>query len=132
MTNKAQLFWDKRVKRFDDSETQFDSDFQVILAKTREYLNETDTVLDFGCATGTKTLHLADGIRHIHGLDFSAGMISEASKKKDKAGLVNVSFSQGTIYSTDLEKAAFDKIVAYAIIHLLKDSEKCKGKEVTL
>jgi len=37
---------------------------------------------------------------------------------------MNVSFSQGTIFNDDLEKASFEKIIAYAIIHLLEDSEK--------
>jgi len=36
---------------------------------------------------------------------------------------MNVSFSQGTIFNDDLEKASFDKIIAYSIIHLLENSE---------
>jgi ubiquinone/menaquinone biosynthesis C-methylase UbiE len=124
MMNKAQKFWDKQAKSYDDSEKQFDPVFQEIIAKTKEYLNADDTVLDLGCATGTKTLKLGEGIKHIHGLDFSAEMINEAIKKKNKANAGNVSFSQGTIFSNDMEKASFEKIIAYGIIHLLEDSEK--------
>jgi ubiquinone/menaquinone biosynthesis C-methylase UbiE len=122
--NKAQKFWDKQAKRFDDSEKQFEYASQKLIARTKVYLNANDNVLDFGCATGTKTLELADGIKHIHGLDISAEMISEAIKKKNKVNVTNVSFSQGTIFNDDLEKASFDKIIAYSIIHLLEDSEK--------
>lgn len=124
MTNKAQKFWDKQAKRFDGSEKQFEAVYQEIIAKTKEHLNANDTVLDFGCATGTKTLILGKGIKHIHGLDFSAEMINEAIKKKNIANADNVTFSQGTIFSTDLGQASFNKIVAFAIIHLLEDSEK--------
>ena len=124
MMNKAQKFWDKQAKRFDDSQKQFEPASQELIARTKEYLNANDNVLDFGCATGTKTLELADGVKHIHGLDFSAEMISEAIKKKNKVNVTNVSFSQGTIFNDDLEKASFDKIIAYSIIHLLEDSEK--------
>ena len=124
MMNKTQIFWDKRAKRYDDSEKQFESVYREIIARTKEYLNANDNVLDFGCATGTKTLELADGIKHIHGLDFSAEMISEATNKKNKVNVTNVSFSQGTIFNNDLEKASFEKIIAYSIIHLLEDSEK--------
>ena len=124
MMNKTQKFWDKQAKRFDDSEKQFEPASQELIARTKEYLNANDNVLDFGCATGTKTLELADGIKHIHGLDISAEMISEAIKKKNKVNVTNVSFSQGTIFNDDLEKASFEKIIAYAIIHLLEDSEK--------
>jgi ubiquinone/menaquinone biosynthesis C-methylase UbiE len=122
--NKAQKFWDKQAKRFDDSQKQFEPASQELIARTKEYLNANDNVLDFGCATGTKTLELANAIKHIHGLDISAEMISEATKKKNKVNVPNVSFSQGTIFNDDLEKASFEKIIAYAIIHLLDDSEE--------
>jgi ubiquinone/menaquinone biosynthesis C-methylase UbiE len=122
--NKTQNFWDKQAKRFDDSQKQFEPASQEIISRTKEYLNANDNVLDFGCATGIKTLDLASGIKHIHGLDISAEMISEAIKKKEKVNVTNVSFSQGTIFNDDLEKASLDKIIAYSIIHLLEDSEK--------
>ncbi|MGB8492069.1 MAG: class I SAM-dependent methyltransferase, partial [Bacteroidales bacterium] len=124
MMNKAQKFWDKQAVRFDDSEKQFESASKELIARTKEFLNANDNVLDFGCATGTKTLELADGVKKIHGLDFSAEMISQATNKKNKVNVTNVSFSQGTIFNDDLEKASFDKIIAYSIIHLLEDSEK--------
>ena len=124
MINKAQKFWDKQAKRFEDSQKQFEPSSQEIIARTKEYLNPNDNVLDFGCATGTKTFELSDVVKQIHGLDFSAEMISEATKKKNKVNITNVSFSQGTIFNDDLENASFDKIIAYSIIHLLEDSEK--------
>ena len=122
--NKAQQFWDKHAKRFDANEKQFHPVNRKILAKTREYLRADDRVLDFGCATGSKTLQLSKGVKHIHGLDFAAGMIEEAIRKQQEANVDNVSFTQGTIFDRDLENASFDKIIAYAIIHLLEDSEK--------
>jgi ubiquinone/menaquinone biosynthesis C-methylase UbiE len=124
MMNKTQIFWDKQAKKFDNSEKQFEHASQEIIARTKEYLNANDNVLDFGCATGTKTLELAGAIKHIHGLDISAEMISEAIKKKNKVNIKNVSFSQGTIFNNDLKKSSFDKIIAYEIIHLMEDSEK--------
>lgn len=124
MLNKTQQFWDKQAKKYDDSEKQFAPIFHKIIAKTKEYLCANDTVLDFGCATGTKTLILGNGIKHIHGIDFSAAMINEALKKKNNANADNVSFTQGTIFSNDLKKASFEKIIAYGILHLLEDSQK--------
>jgi ubiquinone/menaquinone biosynthesis C-methylase UbiE len=122
--NKAQKFWDQQANRFDDNERQFESETRELIARTREFLNVNDIVLDFGCATGSKTIELADSVKHIHGLDFSAEMISEALKKKNNLNITNVSFSKGTIFNDDLEKASFDKIIAYSIIHLLDESEK--------
>lgn len=124
MMNKAQDFWDKQAKIFDNNQKQFELVNQVLIDRTKEYLIANDNVLDFGCAAGSKTLELANGVKHIHGLDFSAEMIGEAIKKKNYVNDKNVSFSQGTIFNDDLEKASFDKIIAYSIIHLLEDNEK--------
>jgi ubiquinone/menaquinone biosynthesis C-methylase UbiE len=124
MTVKTQKFWDKQAKRYDSGERQFDPLYKDVITKTRKYLNIVDNVLDFGCATGTKTIQLANATKHIHGLDISTEMINEAIKKKDKANIKNISFSQGTIYNNDFEKASFDNIIAYGIIQLLEDKEK--------
>lgn len=124
MTNKTQQFWDKQARKYDSAEMQFDHVYKNVITKTRRYLHVDDHLLDFGCATGTKTIQLAEGIKHIHGLDISPEMINEAMKKKDKANIQNISFSQGTIYDNDLEGASFDSIIAYGIIHLLEDKEK--------
>jgi ubiquinone/menaquinone biosynthesis C-methylase UbiE len=124
MNNKAQQFWDKQAKRFDNNQKQFEPAAQEIISRTKEYLNANDVVLDFGCATGIRTLELAGGIKHIHGLDFSAEMISEAIKRLNTVNVPNVSFSQGTIFNNDLAKASFEKIVAYSLIHLLEESGK--------
>lgn len=122
--NKAQKFWDNQAKRFSDNQNQYEPASREIISRTKEYLNADDNVLDFGCATGIKTLELAAGIKHIHGLDFSGRMISEAIERKNKVNIKNVSFSQGTIFNNDLADASFDKIIAYSIIHLLEESEK--------
>lgn len=122
--SKTQIFWDKQAKKYDYSERQFEPVFKVIVEKTRRHLSLNDNVLDFGCATGSKTIKLAEGINHIQGIDISTEMIKEAVKKKDEENILNISFAQGTIFNTNLEKASFDKIIAYGIIHLLEDSEK--------
>lgn len=122
--NKAQKFWDKQAKRFDESQKQFDPASQEIIARTKGYLNVNDHVLDYGCATGIKTIELAPLVNHIHGLDISSEMISAAIIKKNLANAANVSFSQGTIFNDDLGKASFDKIIAYSVVHLLEESEK--------
>lgn len=122
--DKTQYFWDKQANKYDYSERQFESVFKKVITKTKTYLKTNDIVLDYGCATGTKTLELAESIKHIHGIDISSGMISHAIKKKDEAGINNADFSQGTIFKNELKDASFDKIIAYGIIHLLDDKEK--------
>lgn len=122
--NKAQKFWDKQAERFDNSQKQLDAASKEILNRTIEYLNANDSILDFGCASGSKTLEMADRARHVHGLDISAGMIGQAIKNMNRSGVTNVTFSQGTIFNDIPGQDSFDKIIAFSIIHLLEDSEK--------
>ncbi|NOR87162.1 MAG: methyltransferase domain-containing protein [Bacteroidales bacterium] len=124
MIDKTQIFWNKQAKKYDYSERQFESVFKEVVSKTKEYLNINDNVLDFGCATGTKTLELAEATKQIHGIDISDEMIKEATKKKNELKISNASFTQGTIFKNDFENASFDKIVSYGVIHLLDDKEK--------
>jgi ubiquinone/menaquinone biosynthesis C-methylase UbiE len=124
MISKTQKFWDKQAKRYDYSEKQFDSVFKEVVLKTKNNLTIDDNVLDFGCATGTKTLELADSVKHIHGLDISTEMINEANKKLNDSNFKNVTFTQGDIFDNDYEKASFDKIISYGVIHLLPESDK--------
>ncbi|MBN2424784.1 MAG: class I SAM-dependent methyltransferase [Calditrichaceae bacterium] len=124
MISKTQKFWDKQAKKYDDSERQFEPVFKEIILRTKSYLTTDDNALDFGCATGTKTIALADSVRHIHGFDISTEMICEANKKIIESDLKNISFIQGDIYNDIFGKAMFDKIVSYGVIHLLDDSEK--------
>jgi ubiquinone/menaquinone biosynthesis C-methylase UbiE len=121
MTQKIQEFWDKNAKKYSSVEKQYENVYKDILAKTGKYLDPDDNVLDFGCATGTKTLALASKVKQIRGLDISAGMITEALKKKDESNVMNATFSQGTIFNTDLGKESFDKIITYEVLHLLED-----------
>ncbi len=124
MINKTQKFWNKQAKKYDYSERQFERVFKKVISKTKEYLSANDNVLDFGCATGTKTLELAGATKQIHGIDISDEMIKEATKKKNELKNMNASFTHGTIFKNDLEKASFDKIISYGVIHLLDDKEK--------
>ena len=124
MTTKTQKFWDKQAKRYDEAEKQFATVYSDIIAKTCEYLNLKDFVLDYGCATGSKAIELAQKVQQIHGLDISSEMINEAIKKKNKLKIPNITFSQGTIFDADLKINSFDTIIAYGIIHLLENNQK--------
>jgi ubiquinone/menaquinone biosynthesis C-methylase UbiE len=124
MTQKIQKFWDKNARRYDEGERQFAIVYKEIIAKTSRYLDLNDHLLDYGCATGTKTIELSYKVQHIHGLDISTEMINTAIKKKDALKITNISFSQGTIFSKDLEPASFDVIIAYGVIHLLENKEE--------
>ena len=120
MNSKAQ-FWDKQAKKFDKTENRFDPAFENILKKTEKYLKKTDLVLDFGCATGKKSLELAQYVNEVHGLDFSPKMIELAEEEAKKQKISNVKFFNGTIFDELLMKGSYEAIVSFGVIHLLDD-----------
>jgi ubiquinone/menaquinone biosynthesis C-methylase UbiE len=120
---KIEKFWDKNAPRYDESEKKSESVYQEIIERTTKYLSLNDHVLDFGCATGNKTIALAGKVRHIHGIDISPGMIGLANQKKAASKVPNVTFSSGTIFDEELQAASFDRIVSQAVVHLLEDKE---------
>ena len=80
--DKTIKFWDKQAKKFDKSEEQFEPAFVIILKKTKEYLKKSDVLLDFGCATGTKTFQLSPFVKRVICFDISPKMIDEARRNK--------------------------------------------------
>ena len=124
MITKRQKFWDKQARNYDYSERQFEPAFKEIILQTKSYLTLDDNILDFGCATGTKTIELAGLVKQIQGLDISTEMIIEANKKIVERNFTNVNFTQGDIFDSKFDNAAFDKIISYGVIHLLDDCER--------
>ena len=121
--DKIESFWNKQAKGYDKSEDRFDPAFKIILEKTKKYLKPDDVVLDFGCATGSKTLEIAENVKEIYGMDISKKMIEEAENKKQKMGITNAWFFKGTLYDNGYDKGSFDVIISYGVLHLLKDLE---------
>jgi 2-polyprenyl-3-methyl-5-hydroxy-6-metoxy-1,4-benzoquinol methylase len=119
--DKIESFWDKQAKGYDGSEDRFDPAFKIILEKTRKYLRPDDVVLDFGCATGSKTLEIAKNVKEIHGMDISKKMIEEAENKKVEMKVENAWFAKGTLNDNGYDQGSFDVIISYGVLHLLKD-----------
>jgi 2-polyprenyl-3-methyl-5-hydroxy-6-metoxy-1,4-benzoquinol methylase len=122
--NKIISFWDKQAKNYDKSEEQFEPAFELILQKTKKYLKKNDTLLDFGCATGSKTIQLAPFVDKILCLDISPEMIREAKKKAADFDIGAIDFLCGTIFDEDLLVGSYDVIISYGVLHLLKDNNQ--------
>jgi len=124
MKSKTQQFWDKQAPKYDYSERQFAPVFQDVIIRTRKCLTAEDKVLDFGCATGTKTIEITDSVKHIHGLDISSEMVNEANRKIKERNFKNITCTQGDIFDNNFKVASFDKIISYGVIHLLNNSDE--------
>jgi 2-polyprenyl-3-methyl-5-hydroxy-6-metoxy-1,4-benzoquinol methylase len=122
--NKTVKFWDKQAKGYDKSEEQFEPAFEIIINKTKKYLKKSDVLLDFGCATGSKTFQLAPHVKKVICHDISPKMIEEAEKKAEELKIKNANFRSGTIFDKDLSNVSYDVVVSFGVLHLLNDNEK--------
>jgi 2-polyprenyl-3-methyl-5-hydroxy-6-metoxy-1,4-benzoquinol methylase len=121
---KAEKIFDMSAKTYDKTEEKrFEPIHIKTLKNTKKYLNVSDIVLDYGCATGTKALEIAGHVKKIQGLDISSKMIEAAKRKAIERKIENVDFVQATIFDERYTRASFDVILAFNILHLLDDNE---------
>jgi len=122
--NKLEKFWDFIANSYDESEKQFEQIHQKTIENTIMYLKPTDIVLDYGCATGTKSLILARNVKKIHGIDISSKMIDIAKSKAFEQKIENIDFLKAILFDEKVKKESFDVILVFNILHTLKDGQK--------
>jgi ubiquinone/menaquinone biosynthesis C-methylase UbiE len=83
-----------------------------------------DSVLNFGCGPGTKTLALAGSVKQITGIDISEKMIDLAMGKVKENPVSNVKFKQGSLPDPSLPENAYDAVIAFNILHLLDNKDE--------
>ena len=121
---KPEKFWDRSASGYDASEPSSDPAHIKTVENTKKYLNVGDVVLDYGCATGTVAIEIADHVKEVHGIDISSKMIEAAKRKASEHKSANIDFAQSTIFDERLKKESFDVILAFNILHLLEDTQK--------
>lgn len=74
----AYKFWD-RVSGWSKAESAANSTLvKYINSKFGTHIMPDDTVLDYGCGTGTITLRIAQNTAKVYGVDVSEGMLKRA------------------------------------------------------
>jgi len=118
------MFWDMLAKNFDEQSEGYKQVHIKTVENAKKYLNAGDLVLDYGCATGTTAIEIADHVKEIHGIDISSKMIDAARRKVAERKIQNIDFAQATIFDKRSTKESFDVVLALGILHLLKDPPK--------
>jgi 2-polyprenyl-3-methyl-5-hydroxy-6-metoxy-1,4-benzoquinol methylase len=122
--SKAERFWDRLARNWGGPTEEPEKTDTKVTAKTRQYLKATDTVLDYGCASGGADFRLAGAVRDIHGIDISSKMIAAAKARAEAAMVDNVSFAKATIFDDALQPESFDVVLAFNVFHLLEDGHQ--------
>lgn len=119
--NISVQFWNMLANNFNEQEGRYKNAHIKTIEHTKKYLNADDLVLDYGCATGTTAFEIADQVKRVRGVDFSPKMIAKAKRNVAQQKTQNVDFVQATIFDSSLEAGSFDTILAFGILHLLKN-----------
>jgi len=114
---ESEKFWDRTAKSFEKIPIE-------TVKKIRKHIKSSDTVLDFGCATGTIVNEIAGNVKEIHGIDISSKMIKIAKDKASKRVIKNTHFAQSTIFDKRYKKESFDVILAFNVLHLFKNTQE--------
>ena len=126
----SEKFWDLVSNLFGKSEKKIDAastSFKTIEA-TKNLLDRNDVVLDYGCGPGTLTIEIAEGVKTIHAIDISSGMIEVAKGKAANRNIENVDFEHSGLFDEQFKKESFDAILAFNILHFIEDTPKVMSR----
>ncbi len=125
-------FWNKQATRYDAAISDHDAQYATRLNQLKQLIKPTDDVLDFGCASGEIALDLAPYVKSIEGIDPASAMIELAYDKAAKRDIRNASFLTADIFDPRLEPESFDAILAFNVMHLVKDHHEVIHRAKTL
>lgn len=119
--NKSEKFWDRMAKYLDQVERKDEPTNIKIIDNTKKYLKITDTVLDYGCGTGTAAIEIAGSVKTVTGIDISSKMIESAKGKTVERKVNNIDFVQTTIFDEKFKPGLYDVILCFNLLHLVED-----------
>ena len=114
--------WDKLAKNWDTPGVSLGENDLRIIERTKKYLSANDVVLDYGCATGSIAIEMANMAKEVRGIDISSNMIEIARRKADERKIKNIGFTRTAIFDESLGKESFDLILAFSVLHLVENS----------
>ncbi len=114
-------FWNRAAPSYAKARIKDLPGYERTLARTRELLDRSATVLEIGCGTGSTALRLAPAIGHITGTDISREMISLAQARQAAAGCTNATFMVTDERCAPWPDQQFDAVLAFNLLHLIQD-----------
>jgi ubiquinone/menaquinone biosynthesis C-methylase UbiE len=120
MTNDAR-FWDRLARKYAAGPIADEAGYERSLEAARRHLSAGAQVFEFGCGTGTSALKLAPSVSRIVATDLSSEMIAIAREKAAAQGCANVTFEVATLDAPHRSEAAFDAVLGFNVLHLIKD-----------
>lgn len=112
-------FWDKIADKYSKTPIADEAAYQKKLEISRQFFTPDMKLFEFGCGTGGTALMHAPYVSHIEAVDVSSNMIAIANKKREEAGIDNVTFSVADINDYQEQAGSYDAVLGLSILHLL-------------
>jgi ubiquinone/menaquinone biosynthesis C-methylase UbiE len=127
-TAKTAKLWDRFADGYSKQPIKDEEAYQKKLKVTQSYFKPTDSVLEFGCGTGSASIIHSPYVQKILATDISPKMIEIAQKKATDAGVTNVEFKQESINKLQLPEQSQNVVLGMSILHLLDNKEEAMRK----
>lgn len=88
-----------------------------ILGEWMQEMPQSGIILDLGCGTGRSAIPLAQDGRHVIGTDISLGMLRNAVKKAEAAGVGDITFFLADAENLPLRPNLFSAVLSYGLLH---------------
>lgn len=121
--SKPEKFWDGASKNYDKTEERFEYIHRRSRENTNKFLKASDTVLDYGCGTGTAACQFSRQVKEVHAIDISSKMIEIARGKSAAAKIENISFEQSDVFDSKYSKGSYDVILAFNMLHTVPNPQ---------
>lgn len=120
---ESHKFWD-RVSGWSKAETAANSTLvNYLTSKFGVHIMSNNTVLDFGCGTGTITLRIARNVKKISGVDVSEGMLKRAQQNMINQRIDNADFNKITILEKMFQSESFEVITTFNVMQYVANRE---------
>ena len=121
--SKAEKFWDGAATNYDKTEGRFEYIHNRSRGNTKRFLKDSDTVLDYGCGTGTAACQFSLQVKEVHAIDISSKMIEIAREKAAVEKLKNISFEQADIFDSKYTRESYDVVLAFNMLHTVPNPQ---------
>lgn len=116
------MFWDMVAPLYNLFENIYNGKVnRQVQATVASFVDATDRVLECACGAGMLSVPIGSVCKELIATDYSDGMLMQT--KKACKNLPNVQVKRANIMNLNCADAAFDKVVAGNVIHLLDDPE---------
>lgn len=121
---KSYKFWD-RVSGWSKAESAPNSALvRCINNKFDTYIMPDDTVLDFGCGTGTITLRIARDANKVYGVDISEGMLKRAQLNLKNQSIDNAEFIKITALDEMFQNDSFKIVTVFNVLQYIENRKE--------